>query len=47
MERALNLEVAAKLTAVFRKLGYQYVTLDLEGYRQGSMNEVFARVKRG
>ncbi|HWR37028.1 MAG TPA: TIGR00268 family protein, partial [Clostridia bacterium] len=24
----------------FRGLGFKYVTLDLEGYRQGSMNEV-------
>lgn len=24
----------------FKKIGYQYVTLDLEGYRTGSMNEV-------
>ncbi len=39
MERALNLEMAGKLTAIFRGLGYKYVTLDLTGYRQGSMNE--------
>ena len=25
---------------VFRELGFQYVTLDLSGYRQGSLNEV-------
>jgi pyridinium-3,5-biscarboxylic acid mononucleotide sulfurtransferase len=40
MEKALTLEMAGKLTAIFRKLGFKYVTLDLEGYRQGSMNEV-------
>ena len=40
MERALNLEMAGKLTAIFKKLGYQFVTLDLQGYRQGSMNEL-------
>jgi hypothetical protein len=34
------MEMGAKLTAVFKKLGYKYVTLDLEGYRQGAMNEV-------
>jgi pyridinium-3,5-biscarboxylic acid mononucleotide sulfurtransferase len=27
-----------------KSLGYKYVTLDLEGYRQGSMNEVLAKV---
>jgi uncharacterized protein len=40
MERALSLEMARQFTAIFRALGFQYVTLDLEGYRQGSLNEV-------
>jgi pyridinium-3,5-biscarboxylic acid mononucleotide sulfurtransferase len=42
MEKALNLEMAGKLTAIFRKLGYKFVTLDLQGYRQGSFNELLA-----
>ncbi|HEY3841447.1 MAG TPA: ATP-dependent sacrificial sulfur transferase LarE [Bryobacteraceae bacterium] len=40
LPRALNLEMADQLTAVFRELGFKYVTLDLQGYRQGSLNEV-------
>ena len=40
MERALTMEMAAKFTAIFKKLGFKYVALDLEGYRQGSLNEV-------
>jgi uncharacterized protein len=40
LPNALNPEMALKLTAVFKRLGYKYVTLDLEGYRQGSLNEV-------
>ena len=40
LERALNLEMARRFTAIFRGLGFRYVTLDLEGYRQGSLNEV-------
>lgn len=40
LPRALNLEMADRLTEVFRKLGFKYVTLDLQGYRQGSLNEV-------
>ena len=39
MERALTMEMAAKFAALFKPLGFHYVTLDLEGYRQGSMNE--------
>jgi pyridinium-3,5-biscarboxylic acid mononucleotide sulfurtransferase len=42
LPRALSLEVTGKLTAIFKNLGYKYVTLDLEGYRQGSLNEVLA-----
>ena len=45
MERALTMEMAARLTAIFKPLGFHYVTLDLEGYRQGSMNEVLPRQK--
>lgn len=37
---ALNLDVAAKLVPIFKPLGFKYVTIDLEGYRQGSLNEV-------
>ena len=30
----------------FREIGYSYVTLDLEGFRSGSMNEVLAGLRR-
>ena len=40
MPLALTMQMAGQLTAIFRKLGYRYVTLDLAGYRQGSLNEV-------
>lgn len=40
LERALSLDMARKLVQAFRALGFQYVTLDLAGYRQGSLNEV-------
>jgi len=41
--RALDLEMAARLVAIFKPLGFHYVTIDLEGYRQGSLNEVLRR----
>ena len=31
---------AAEIAAAFKELGFAYVTLDLRGYRTGSMNEV-------
>ncbi len=38
LEKALNAEMAASLTTGFRKLGFKYVTLDMEGFRSGAMN---------
>jgi pyridinium-3,5-biscarboxylic acid mononucleotide sulfurtransferase len=35
---ALNPEMAERFVAIFKPLGFHYVTIDLEGYRQGSMN---------
>jgi uncharacterized protein len=35
---ALNPEIARAFTSIFKPLGFLYVTLDLEGYRQGSLN---------
>ena len=39
MPRALDAEVNAKLVSSLKALGYQYVSLDLQGYRLGSLNE--------
>lgn len=36
-----------KLVQKFRSLGYRYVTLDLAGYRTGSLNEVITQNKDG
>jgi uncharacterized protein len=35
-------EHAAAATAALKALGFQYVTLDLQGFRSGSMNEVLS-----
>src|SRR5215468_7482248 len=40
MQRALTLEMADAFTRLFKSLGFKYVALDMEGYRQGSLNEV-------
>src|SRR5688572_26846986 len=39
MPRALDAEVNARLVSSLKALGYQYVSLDLQGYRLGSLNE--------
>jgi len=38
MERALSPNMAAEFAAIFRALGFKFITLDLEGFRSGSMN---------
>ncbi len=40
LPRALTPEMAERLAKIFKGLGFKYVTLDLEGYRQGSLNEM-------
>jgi len=41
--RLLKKGLAAKISARLKELGYSYVSLDLEGYRTGSMNETLKR----
>jgi uncharacterized protein len=38
LPRALTMEMAAQFSAIFKGLGFHFVTIDLEGYRQGSLN---------
>jgi uncharacterized protein len=38
LPRALDPAMAAEFTRIFKALGFTYVTLDLEGFRSGSMN---------
>lgn len=38
LDHALNPAMAAQFTAIFKPLGFKFVTLDLEGFRSGSMN---------
>jgi pyridinium-3,5-biscarboxylic acid mononucleotide sulfurtransferase len=40
LSRALTPEMAAEFTRVFKPLGFKFVTLDLEGFRSGSMNSL-------
>jgi uncharacterized protein len=39
MPRALDPEMTRRMSAALKALGFKYVTLDLEGYRTGSLNE--------
>jgi uncharacterized protein len=39
MLRALDPEMTRRMSTALKALGFKYVTLDLEGYRTGSLNE--------
>jgi len=43
MDRALNRNIVDSLAQKFRELGFKYVTLDLHGFRSGSLNEALVR----
>ena len=44
--RAAQPEVAAQIMAALKVAGFVYVTLDLQGFRSGSMNEVLPHAAR-
>jgi pyridinium-3,5-biscarboxylic acid mononucleotide sulfurtransferase len=40
LPRALDPQLASEFVRIFKGLGFEYVTLDLQGFRSGSMNAV-------
>jgi uncharacterized protein len=40
LPRLVELELRGELITTFRAIGFKFVTLDLEGFRSGSMNSV-------
>lgn len=46
MPRLIEEEMSRKIADGFRKIGYLYITLDLQGFRSGSMNEGFFKKKK-
>lgn len=42
LPRALDPAMAEQFTAIFKSLGFKFVTLDLEGFRSGSMNALLS-----
>jgi len=43
LPRALSAEMAAAMASALKAAGFAYVALDLEGYRQGSLNETLSK----
>src|SRR5581483_8500883 len=46
LPRLIDEEISQQVTSGLREIGYLYVTVDLQGYRTGSMNEGFFKKKR-
>ncbi len=46
LPRALEPETARRVVAALKPLGFRFVTLDLEGYRTGSLNELLPESAR-
>jgi uncharacterized protein len=40
LPHALTVEMTLEFTAIFKAMGFKFVTLDLEGFRSGSMNQL-------
>lgn len=40
LPRAMSTDMAGEFTRIFKGLGFKFVTLDLEGFRSGSMNSL-------
>lgn len=46
LPRALSLDMTSRIAERLKSAGFAYVTLDLQGYRQGSLNEALAKPGR-
>jgi len=46
MPRALDSTMACRFVEIFKELGFKFVTLDLEGYRTGSMNSLLVNIQK-
>ncbi len=45
LNRLLGPDIREQVTARFKEFGFTYVTMDLQGYRTGSMNEILPEMK--
>jgi uncharacterized protein len=46
LPRALEPAMTRQFVDIFKSLGFKFVTLDLEGFRSGSMNSVLVNIKK-
>jgi len=46
LPRALDPAMSRKFVEIFKPLGFKFVTLDLEGFRSGSMNSILVNIHK-
>ena len=46
LPRALDPAMTHKFVSIFKALGFKFVTLDLEGFRSGSMNSLLVNIQK-
>lgn len=44
MPKALNVATFAALSLAFKKIGFRFVAIDVDGYRTGALNEVLTQI---
>jgi pyridinium-3,5-biscarboxylic acid mononucleotide sulfurtransferase len=44
LPNALNVEMFDRLSREFKKIGFRFVTIDVDGYRSGALNEVLTQI---
>jgi uncharacterized protein len=42
---ALSLDMFSRLSREFKEIGFKYVTLDVDGYRTGALNEILSQIQ--
>lgn len=45
MLKTFDLAIFDKLSREFKRIGFQYVALDVDGYRTGALNEILTQIK--
>ena len=47
LERALSLDMFERLSREFKAIGFRFVTIDVDGYRTGALNETLTQIEAG
>ena len=44
MPKALSVELFDQLSREFKKIGFRFVAIDVDGYRTGALNEILTQI---